>query len=306
VICLVYTSIQRNELSYFGRLTLWAFISILLIVCSTLNVVQRDCLKNFDKSRMTACGFNWYYTFCLILSITSSSVFIRANIWLKLLVYFCSILTYFVLANNQCSVLNLLDHRGSWHVSQGHLWYIIIVGLMLHMIDRQIEYILRLDFQWTIRLEKEKQEAATVARVNKLLLENILPMHVAEKFLHTPLNDEVYSESYNDIAVLFASIPNYSEFYSETDINDDGLKCLLLLNEILCDFDKTVASKPFQRIEKIKTIGSTYMAASGLRPGRKLTDVSQNSKLLLTFCSSVICLFVCRVQDPLLFRMRGL
>ena len=30
----------------------------------------------------------------------------------------------------------------------------------------------------------------------------------------------------------------------------------------------------FQRIEKIKTIGSTYMAASGLQPGRGSTDVT--------------------------------
>lgn len=278
VLCLVYTSIRSNDLNYFGRLTLWLIISIFLIVCTTIDVVQYNCLESSDRSKMSSCGFSWYYTFCFILSITSSSVFIRANIWLKLLVYVSSILTYFILANDACSILDLLDRKVSWHVNgysphEGHLWYILIVGLLLHMIDRQIEYILRLDFQWTIRLEKEKEESATVASVNKLLLENILPMHVAEKFLHTRLCDEVYSESYNDIAVLFASIPNYAEFYSESDINDDGLKCLLLLNEILCDFDKVVASKAFQRIEKIKTIGSTYMAASGLRPGRRLTDV---------------------------------
>jgi hypothetical protein len=30
----------------------------------------------------------------------------------------------------------------------------------------------------------------------------------------------------------------------------------------------------FQKIEKIKTIGSTYMAAAGLQPGRGSIDVS--------------------------------
>lgn len=37
---------------------------------------------------------------------------------------------------------------------------------------------------------------------------------------------------------MFASIPNYKEFYDETDINKQGLECLRLLNEIICDFDK--------------------------------------------------------------------
>ena len=37
---------------------------------------------------------------------------------------------------------------------------------------------------------------------------------------------------------MFAQIPNYKEFYDENDINKQGLECLRLLNEIICDFDK--------------------------------------------------------------------
>ena len=37
---------------------------------------------------------------------------------------------------------------------------------------------------------------------------------------------------------MFASIPNYKEFYDESDVNKQGLECLRLLNEIICDFDK--------------------------------------------------------------------
>lgn len=89
---------------------------------------------------------------------------------------------------------------------------------------------------------------------------------------------------------MFASIPNYKEFYDETDVNKQGLECLRLLNEIICDFDKVsdgvnsylagfikavflllqLLLKPkFSGIEKIKTIASTYMCASGLRPGKE-------------------------------------
>jgi hypothetical protein len=51
-------------------------------------------------------------------------------------------------------------------------------------------------------------------------------------------SQELYHERYSCIAVMFASIPNYKEFYDENDVNKQGLECLRLLNEIICDFDK--------------------------------------------------------------------
>lgn len=43
-----------------------------------------------------------------------------------------------------------------------------------------MEYITRLDFQWKQQLEEEQKEAETTHYANKLLLENILPLHVGE------------------------------------------------------------------------------------------------------------------------------
>ena len=122
---------------------------------------------------------------------------------------------------------------------------------------------------------------------------------------------------------MFASIPNFTEFYSE-DVNEgvgriiaiiivivivliiivvmviiiiitrpkpaygrQGLagscyyhrrhrhcydhcchqvECIRLLNEIIVDFDELLDDEKFRNVEKIKTIGSTYMAASGISP----------------------------------------
>lgn len=72
----------------------------------------------------------------------------------------------------------------------------------------------------------------------QILLENILPAHVAEHFLASRATQELYHERYSCIAVMFASIPNYKEFYDESDVNKQGLECLRLLNEIICEFDK--------------------------------------------------------------------
>lgn len=74
----------------------------------------------------------------------------------------------------------------------------------------------------------------------QILLENILPAHVAQHFLRKDRSNDLYHESYSCVAVMFASIPNYKEFYDETDVNKQGLECLRLLNEIICDFDKVI------------------------------------------------------------------
>lgn len=78
------------------------------------------------------------------------------------------------------------------------------------------------------------------------------------------MSQELYSQWRADVGVMFASIPNFTEFYSE-DINK-GMECIRLLNEIIADFDELLDEARFKPIEKIKTVGATYMAASGLNP----------------------------------------
>ncbi len=37
---------------------------------------------------------------------------------------------------------------------------------------------------------------------------------------------------------MFASIPGFADFYSQTEMNNQGVECLRLLNEIIADFDE--------------------------------------------------------------------
>lgn len=100
---------------------------------------------------------------------------------------------------------------------------------------------------------------------NRKLLENILPVPVANHFLNFDKNiEEFYHQQCEFACVLFASIPNFSEFYVELEANNEGVECLRLLNEIIADFDELLHEKQFSDIEKIKSTGATYMAASGL------------------------------------------
>ena len=65
---------------------------------------------------------------------------------------------------------------------------------------------------------------------------------------------ELYSQSYSRIGVIFASITNFHEFYMELDVNNQGAECLRLLNEIIADFDDLMEEKRFEAVDKIKTI----------------------------------------------------
>ena len=50
----------------------------------------------------------------------------------------------------------------------------------------KIEITSKLDFIWRRKFGVEKEEVETMASVNKILLESILPAHVADYFLISP------------------------------------------------------------------------------------------------------------------------
>lgn len=78
----------------------------------------------------------------------------------------------------------------------------------------------------------------------------------------SPQVTQSYSKNHDSVGVIFASIVNFSEFYEES--YEGGKECYRVLNELIGDFDELLRKPEFKSVEKIKTIGATYMAASGL------------------------------------------
>ncbi|KYN04410.1 Adenylate cyclase type 2 [Cyphomyrmex costatus] len=225
------------------------------------------------------------YLITALLAISSSVIIIalvvgwthlRVDFLLKLGVMLLSVTVILVIFSQAPVIQMYYENSGAKFYGVHYLiqvgYSLVLVSLILHILDRQVEYTSRMDILWKSKLRVEQDEVETMRGINKILLENILPAHVADHFLATRAMQELYHERYSSIAVMFASIPNYKEFYDETDINKQGLECLRLLNEIICDFDKLLLKPKFSGIEKIKTIGSTYMLASGLSPGKEGGD----------------------------------
>uniref|UniRef100_A0A8D0TXQ7 adenylate cyclase n=1 Tax=Sus scrofa TaxID=9823 RepID=A0A8D0TXQ7_PIG len=186
-----------------------------------------------------------YFIYSCILGLISCSVFLRINYELKMLIMMAALVGYnTIFLHTHAHLLDdysqvLFERPGIWKdlKTMGSVSLFIFFVTLL-VLGRQNEYYCRLDFLWKNKFKKEREEIETMENLNRVLLENVLPAHVAEHFLARSLkNEELYHQSYECVCVMFASIPDFKEFYTESDVNKEGLECLRLLNEIIADFD---------------------------------------------------------------------
>ncbi|KAH8319317.1 hypothetical protein KR067_004024 [Drosophila pandora] len=273
----------------------FAFASVSLIVLTTLLAMFQESSRQLDQLQSqrfwldvnaNASVFNQEM---YALETTDSDFYLANNTFLLLtLLSMMSCATYQVL-RILLKLLLLLLASGSYMACSCYLYarskeishelaneeallrYIIdsifLFAFMLALIfhSHQTEATYRLDFIWKLQATEEKEDMEHLQAYNRKLLENILPVHVAEHFLSREKHlDDLYHEQCDSVCILFASIPNFSEFYVELEGNNEGVECLRLLNEIIADFDELLSEERFRCIEKIKSTGATYMAASGL------------------------------------------
>ncbi|CAB1335623.1 unnamed protein product [Coregonus sp. 'balchen'] len=132
-----------------------------------------------------------------------------------------------------------------------------LLKLAVLLLAISLEATARLDFLWRLQARQEVEDMKELREHNECLLFNILPSHVAQHFLERDRhNEDLYSQSYERVGVMFASIPGFTDYYEQKELIHQDVECLRLLNEIIADFDELLDDTYFQDIEKIKTIGS--------------------------------------------------
>ncbi|XP_068183151.1 adenylate cyclase type 6-like [Antennarius striatus] len=269
--------------------------SVTLCLLHNLTKTAEDGLT-LCSSQAMPCHFPEYFSFSVLLTLLACSVFLHISSIGKLALMLVIQLTYLllvewpqvalfdnadllVIANTLQLPVNDSIQQPSFNetteqclesvtkvslkVMTPVILTVFVLALYLH--GQQVESTARLDFLWKLQATEEKEEMEELQAYNRRLLHNILPKDVAAHFLaRERRNDELYYQSCECVAVMFASISNFSEFYVELEANNEGVECLRLLNEIIADFDEIISEERFRQLEKIKTIGSTYMAASGL------------------------------------------
>ncbi|XP_027648218.1 adenylate cyclase type 8 isoform X2 [Falco naumanni] len=240
-------------------------------------VALKNQTFNSSASFTDICSCPEYFVFTGVLAMVTCAVFLRLNSVLKLAVLLIMIAIYSLLTETIYASLFLqydnFNHNGDTDflgTKEASLLLMAMFLLAVFYHGQQLEYTARLDFLWRVQAKEEINEMKELREHNENMLRNILPSHVARHFLEKDRdNEELYSQSYDAVGVMFASIPGFADFYSQTEMNNQGVECLRLLNEIIADFDELLGEERFQDIEKIKTIGSTYMAVSGLSPEKQ-------------------------------------
>ncbi|NXY83960.1 ADCY7 cyclase, partial [Alcedo cyanopectus] len=294
----LYALSAKVETMPFLRLPLAVITIGALLVIAIFNLWG----MSLDNATAPSILLLQYYTSCCILGFIACSVFLQVSFELKVLLLSSAVTAYLLIFNThlprnlssnstRCSIKVLaIDNNVSLKreilmafccflvfrlfIKEPRITtnlYLVLFYITLILLAKQIDYYYRLDCLWKNKFKKEHEQFETMENVNRLLLENVLPAHVAAHFIGDKRNEDWYHQSYDCVCVMFASVPDFKVFYTECDVNKEGLECLRLLNEIIADFDELLLKPKFSGVEKIKTIGSTYMAAAGLSvtPGQE-------------------------------------
>ncbi|XP_058807172.1 adenylate cyclase type 9 [Phymastichus coffea] len=155
--------------------------------------------------------------------------------------------------------------------------------LLVWFLNREFEISYRLSFHGNAVAARDKSRVQSMKNQADWLLHNIIPKYVADQLKTTAK----YSQNHKQVGIIFASIVNFNELYDESYLG--GKEYLRVLNELIGDFDELLEKKEYSNVEKIKTIGSTFMAASGLNPQVRLQSEHKYTHLyqLLEFAEAM-------------------
>uniref|UniRef100_H2YBD3 adenylate cyclase n=1 Tax=Ciona savignyi TaxID=51511 RepID=H2YBD3_CIOSA len=227
-----------------------------------------------------------------MLAVITCAVFLRTHNLCKLVPLVTVCFTYAIMVLVTFQYI-FIDHAtrydaDKWVDIVSNLTLLFLFSGVLYYQGRRVEFTTKLDFLRKLQAIEEVKGMQNLQNHNYQLLRNILPEHVAQHYLGQNKNhEELYSQAHSCVGIMFASIVNFSSCYSHLDEHEQVIKSLRLLNEIIFDIDNLISQERFRCLEKIKTIGSTYMAASGLTPHNAVYPVnespveSKNSSLLV-------------------------
>ncbi|KRT79686.1 Adenylate and Guanylate cyclase [Oryctes borbonicus] len=230
-------------------------------------------LINFSYPQELSPKTSYYlYNYLLFIGVIHFCNFTQLNCWMRniiltiLGVVFMSLVLsrYSTNSNNSQELPKnttaLESHqRLSYHRYDSEIFLdLLLLIILVWILNRQFEKGYRLSFHAHFVANRDRIHMLNLKNQADWLIYNIVPEHVAEQLK----KNAAYSENFKNVGIIFASIVNFNEMYDESYLG--GKEFLRVLNELIGDFDELLRYPQFYCVEKIKTIGSTFMAASGL------------------------------------------
>ncbi|XP_066250810.1 adenylate cyclase type 2-like [Euwallacea similis] len=291
VVRFFYNTSKYITYNFWARLIIYTLVWMLCLSCVFLEVwsCHNESMKESNPANYEHCITPWHMTESCALALIMTFLFLKIFLWIK---FFYALLT--TVAYSYCVLyfVTPIYYKNSEtfnpHLSPqvSHVLSVVFLMLTLHLIDRQTDYMNRLDFLWTSKLLEEKRKANEQQAVNTNMLINILPKHVAKIYLdvNKEMND-LYFETHHNAAVMFASMI-FDEVYTENEMS-----FLTVMNQYITIIDTLINRKEFSKVEKIKIAKWTYMAACGLTiPGENEQETHHTNstlEVLLNFASTM-------------------
>ena len=240
--------IQSKKLNHEKYKNIFLYISILLIVLSLISKYQHWIGANFEAILAVFLYCFMYAPLELFLKNTKWRVYSNNN-WEMLL------LSSFDFVGINLIFIGILSRVMHWP-GQYYLIYsgsvILLIGLVLwnHRFKKEViqrkqsEDLIKMQYQL---IENEKQ-------ISDNLLLNILPAEVAEELKK---KGSAEAKQFDEVTVLFTDFKDFTNLSSKMSAKD----LVEEVNTCFMEFDKIMEN---YGIEKIKTIGDSYMCAGGL------------------------------------------
>ncbi len=161
---------------------------------------------------------------------------------------------------------------------------IILILVLVWCLNREFEVAYRLSFHGDQQASRDRKTMQMEKEQADWLLHNIIPAHISDIIK----KESRYSENHKDVGVVFAKIVNFDEFYDESF--EGGKEYLRVLNEMIGDMEDLFDEEKYKDVEKIKTIGSCLMVASGLNKHSRSTNKDPYAHLyaLMDFCIDLL------------------
>ncbi|XP_038112207.1 adenylate cyclase type 9 [Culex quinquefasciatus] len=270
----------------------WHLCGAVLMSLPVISILSNFAMMDVTKFKI----FEFHYGFLMFICVIHFCNFTQLNCWMRNTLAFVTSVAFVGIAighmlelkysaaaatNNATLVTTpdaptLQQAQFDWFHDYRIEIYVDLVLLLVLVwfLNREFEISYRLSFYGSAVANQDKIRVQNMKNQADMLLHNIIPKYVAEQLKNTAK----YSENHRNIGIIFASIVNFNEMYDESYLG--GKEYLRVLNELIGDFDELLARPEFRCVEKIKTIGSTFMAASGLDPGSRGEDYEHLYTLL--------------------------
>lgn len=142
------------------------------------------------------------------------------------------------------------------------IFSLLLLITLVWLLNREFEVSYRLSFYISLLSARDRRKIQNMKNQADWLVHNIIPNHVSNRLRKATSLPQEYSENHREVGIVFASLVNFNELYDESYMG--GKEYLRVLNELISDFDEVLDRLEYRNVEKIKTIGSTFMAASGI------------------------------------------